>query len=64
LSAFRFEAVDAKGRLRQGLLDADSARAVRDRLRADGLIPTAVDVAPERGERLRARASPRPHLRF
>ena len=49
MSAFRFEAVDAKGRLRQGLLDADNARAVRDRLRADGLIPTAVDVAPERG---------------
>ena len=49
MSAFRFEAVDAQGRLRQGLLDADNARAVRDRLRADGLIPTAVDVAPERG---------------
>ena len=29
-----------------GLLDADSARAVRDRLRADGLTPTAVDPAP------------------
>ena len=49
MSAFRFEAVDAKGRLRQGLLDADNARAVRDRLRADGLMPTAVDAAPERG---------------
>ncbi|HEX6136906.1 MAG TPA: type II secretion system inner membrane protein GspF [Casimicrobiaceae bacterium] len=49
MSAFRFEAVDAQGRLRQGLLDADNARAVRDRLRADGLTPTAVDPAPERG---------------
>ena len=61
MSAFRFEAVDAQ--LRQGLLDADNARAVRDRLRADGLIPTAVDVAPERGEpcarpHRRARTSP------
>jgi general secretion pathway protein F len=56
MSAFRFEAVDAKGRLRQGLLDADNARAVRDQLRADGLIPTAVDVAPERrGAPARAR---------
>jgi general secretion pathway protein F len=52
LSAFRFEAVDAQGRLRQGLLDADNARAVRDRLRAEGLTPTAVDTAPERGHPL------------
>ena len=52
MGAFRFEAVDAQGRLRHGLLDADDARAVRDRLRADGLTPTAVDPAPERGERL------------
>ena len=58
MSAYRFEAVDAQGRLRQGLLDADSARAVRDRLRADGLVPTAVDPAPERGSPLqRARVS-------
>ena len=49
MSAFRFEAVDAHGRPRQGLLDADNARAVRDRLRAEGLTPTAVDAAPERG---------------
>jgi general secretion pathway protein F len=48
MSAFRFEAVDAAGRLRRGLLEADSARAVRDRLRADGLTPTAVDQAPAR----------------
>ncbi|MGE5171357.1 MAG: type II secretion system inner membrane protein GspF [Rudaea sp.] len=48
MSAYRFEAVDAQGRLRQGLLDAESARAARDRLRADGLVPTAVDPAPER----------------
>lgn len=52
MSAFRFEAVDAQGRLRQGLLDADNPRAARDRLRADGLTPTAVDVAPERGHPL------------
>lgn len=48
MSAFRFEAVDTAGRLRRGLVEADSARAVRDRLRADGLTPTAVDAAPER----------------
>jgi general secretion pathway protein F len=52
VSAFRFEAVDGQGRLRHGLVDADNARAVRDRLRADGLTPTAVDPAPERGHPL------------
>ena len=46
MSSFRFEAVDAHGRLRQGVLDAADARAVRDRLRADGLTPTAVAAAP------------------
>ena len=52
MSAFRFEAVDAQGRLRQGTVDAADARAVRDRLRADGLTPTAVDAAAERGSPL------------
>jgi general secretion pathway protein F len=52
VSAFRFEAVDAQGRLRHGLVDASDARAVRDRLRADGLTPTAVDAATERGSPL------------
>jgi len=49
MSAFRFEAVDAEGHVRQGLVDAETARAVRDRLRADGLVPTAIEAAPERG---------------
>src|SRR5689334_1875505 len=52
VSAFRWEAVDAQGRLRHGLLDADTARAARDRLRADGLTPTAVESAPNRGDAL------------
>src|SRR5882672_2704735 len=52
MAAFRYEAVDAQGRLRQGLVDGASARAVRDRLRADGLVPTAVDAAAERGHPL------------
>ena len=49
MPAFRWEAVDARGQLRHGLLDADTPRAARDRLRADGLTPTAVEDAPERG---------------
>lgn len=52
MPAFRFEAVDAGGRLRHGLLDASDARAARDALRADGLTPTAIEDAPERGEPL------------
>ena len=62
MGAFRFEAVDAHGRLRHGLLDADSPRAVRDRLRADGLTPTAVDAAPARGDPLHRTRLPAPAL--
>lgn len=59
MPAFRWEAVDARGQLRHGLLDADTPRAARDRLRADGLTPTAVEDAPERGTPLaRLRLSP------
>jgi general secretion pathway protein F len=43
MPAFRYEAVDAAGRIRRGLLDAASARAARDALRGDGLFPTAID---------------------
>ena len=42
MPAFRYEAVDAQGRLARGSLEAESARGVRDRLRAQGLTPTAV----------------------
>jgi general secretion pathway protein F len=47
---FRFEAVDASGKTRRGLVDADTARQVRDRLRADGLFPTDIAVADIGGE--------------
>ena len=42
MPAFRYEAVDAQGRFARGSLDAESARGARDRLRAQGLTPTAV----------------------
>jgi general secretion pathway protein F len=48
MNAFRFEAVDAHGRLRSGLVEAENARAVMERLRADGLTPTAIDAAHQR----------------
>ena len=43
MPAFRFEAVDAAGRARRGLLEAANARAVRDQLRDEGLFPTAIE---------------------
>ena len=46
MTAFRYEAVDANGRLARGVVDADSARAARDVVRGKGLTPTAVDAAP------------------
>ena len=45
MPAFRYEAVDAAGRPRRGMMDAASARAARDVLRGDGLFPTAVEPA-------------------
>ena len=45
MPAFRYEAVDARGKPRRGLIDAESARQVRDQLRAEGLFPTAIDAA-------------------
>ena len=45
MPAFRFEAVDAAGKPRRGLIDAESSRQVRDQLRAQGLFPTLIDPA-------------------
>ena len=42
MAAFRYEAVDAVGATRKGVLDADSARAARADLRAQGLVPIKV----------------------
>src|SRR5262249_20090636 len=45
MGAYRYEAVDAEGRPRRGLIDAATSREVRDRLRGDGLFPTLIDRA-------------------
>src|SRR3954463_5569052 len=45
MSAFRYEAVDTFGKLRRGLIDADTVRQVRDQLQGQGLFPTAIDAA-------------------
>jgi general secretion pathway protein F len=52
MPAFRWEAVDVRGHVRHGVVTADTSRAARDRLRSDGLVPTAIEDAPARGEAL------------
>ena len=50
MPAFRFEAVDAAGKTHSGVLEADTARAVRSQLRTRALVPLevrAVDGAPQ-----------------
>ncbi len=53
MPAFRFEAIDQKGKSQTGVLDADSARAARTQLRPQGLTPLVVEAAGSRtrGER-------------
>jgi general secretion pathway protein F len=43
MAAFRYEAVDAAGATRKGVVNADSARAARADLRTQGLLPLTVD---------------------
>ena len=43
MPAFRYEAVDALGATKKGVVNADSARAARADLRAQGLVPISVD---------------------
>jgi general secretion pathway protein F len=42
MPAYSFEAIDAQGQPRKGVLEADTARAARGMLRAQALIPLAV----------------------
>jgi len=60
MAAFRWEAVDAQGRVTQGVLQAESARAARDQLRAEGLTPTAVAAAAARADSLQSTRLPAP----
>ena len=60
MPAFRWEAVDAQGRVSQGVLEATSARAARDQLRAEGLTPTAVAAAAARADSLQSTRLPTP----
>ena len=46
---FRFEAADAAGKIQRGVLSADTPRAARAQLRAQGLTALAVTMAAARG---------------
>jgi general secretion pathway protein F len=56
MGAFRYEALDSDGRTVSGVLHADTARQARTQLRAQGLLPAALDP-------LRAPDSARPRWR-
>ena len=43
MGAFEYTAVDATGRERKGVLEGDTARAVRQMLRDQSLLPVAVN---------------------
>lgn len=49
MAAFEYTALDDAGRTRRGVLNGDSARQVRSRLRAMGLFPVDVHGVRERG---------------
>ena len=51
MAAFEYTALDTGGRERKGVLEADTARLVRQKLREQGLIPLAVEAAVEREKR-------------
>ena len=55
MPAYSFEAIDAQGQPRKGVLEADTARAARSLLRAQALIPLAV--SPVAGDASQAHAS-------
>ena len=47
MPAFVFEALDAQGQTRTGMLEADNAKAARSQLRAQALVPLAVSPAAQ-----------------
>lgn len=44
MPAFSFEALDAQGQTRKGLLEADTAKSARSMLRAQALVPMSVEL--------------------
>lgn len=48
MAAYEYTALDASGRQRRGVLEADSGRQIRQMLRDQGLVPLSVDQTAER----------------
>jgi general secretion pathway protein F len=49
MPAYSFDALDAHGKSRKGVLEADTARAARSLLRAQSLVPLSVEALSARG---------------
>lgn len=58
MPAYSFEALDAQGALRRGVLEADTARAARGLLRAQTLVPLRVDPVAAGSDDADAAATP------
>jgi general secretion pathway protein F len=43
MPAYQFEALDSQGNTRKGVMEADSAKSARSVLRAQALVPIAMD---------------------
>ncbi len=51
MAAFDYKALDEKGRQKKGVIEADSARQVRQQLRDKGLVPLSVEQTVEKQNR-------------
>lgn len=54
MAAFQYEALAANGRVKRGVLESDSARQARARLREEGLTPVSVEQIEVKAQRRRA----------
>ena len=48
MAAFEYKALDAKGRQQKGVMEADSARQIRQQLRDKGWVPLEVEATVEK----------------
>lgn len=55
MSAFEYQALDAKGRTRKGVIEGDSAWHVRQSLRSKGMMPLEVREVTSEAKRVRSR---------
>jgi general secretion pathway protein F len=51
MPVYEYTALDAKGKMTSGIIDADGARAARQKLRASGIFPVAVKESQEKPEK-------------